>query len=249
MLSAPTIFRRAATALIATNLLGAVAASYCLVAARRAAHRGDDTFFALSDDVTRASQAQVAAERMVAVGRAYLLSTEPELLLRAQAADAKLTRTLTLLEQGAFDEDERRRLDDVNAAARGYRAVFATLLSDASMHGDPHLAATALRTRLIPARELLTSELDQLVGRRQASLNGQRVLARESSRRWMIAFVVLGIGALALSLSLVWYLWSALRIYRARLEEARSRPQSDLDRRRSGAPSRPRVRPMTRPVA
>ena len=71
----------------------------CFWAAQRASDRREQTLMALADDVIRVSQAQVAAERMVVVGRAYLLTKEPRLLARAQAASAKLEQTLQVLQQ------------------------------------------------------------------------------------------------------------------------------------------------------
>lgn len=237
-------FRRIAAALVVTNVIGAGAVSYCSVSARTAGRRGDDIFVALTDEVTRASQAQVAAERMVAIGRTYLLFAEPELLYRAQAADTKLSQTITLLDQSIVEQDERRGVDDVKAAAHAYRALFATLNSGASAHADSRVVASALRERIIPARERLLSALDRFVARRQAALNVRRVQARESGRRWMIAFVVLGIGEAGLSVSLVFLLWSALRTYGAWLAEADRRSRRELDHRgltssgtRSGGPA------------
>jgi hypothetical protein len=246
----PTLpFRRLAVAVVVTNVIAAAAVSYCSISARKAGRSGDDTFVALTDDVTRASQAQVAAERMVAIGRTYLLSAEPELLYRAQAADAKLARAIILLEQGTFDQDERRRMDDVKAAAHAYRALFATLNSGASLHEDPGVVAAALRERIIPARERLLSALDQFITLRQEALNARRAFARESGRRWMIAFVVLGIGGAGLSVLLVLSLRSALRTSGGRLAEADRRSRRELDRRLPATDSRSGGPAMFRPVA
>src|SRR5579862_979317 len=67
--------------------LTAVAVVGSVVLARDASDVLEGTLIGYADDLMHASQAQFAAERMVAVGRGYLLTREPELLARAKEAE------------------------------------------------------------------------------------------------------------------------------------------------------------------
>ena len=92
----PTLpsLKRAAVALVLLNALTVAVVVVCFESARHFQERSEEAVVSLANDMTQVSQAEGAAERMVAIGRAYLLANEPELLLRAQAADAKLGRTV-----------------------------------------------------------------------------------------------------------------------------------------------------------
>ena len=104
MMRAAKSVERAAFGLLLVNVVTVGAVLACLVMARRASETGDAALVALTNDVTRASQAQAAAERMVAVGRGYLVTHEPALLVHAQAAEAKLVRTLQTISSSAPPE-------------------------------------------------------------------------------------------------------------------------------------------------
>jgi CHASE3 domain sensor protein len=232
--------RRTAVALVATNLATGLAVVYCFLAARTAAGRGEGTYVRLTDDVIRASQAQAAAERMVTVGRGYLLTTEPELRIRALAADSKLARTLPLLEHGGAEGDESRSIEQLEASARRYRDLFATLLSDTSIPAEPRAVADALRKRLIPAREQLVADLDGLMMRRQTALDRLRASSHAASTRWAIALAVLAFIGVALSASLAWFVVACLRAAASQSEWIRDHfPISSRSPR-----SRPSIRPF-----
>jgi len=232
--------RRTAIALVVTNLATGVAVVHCFLAARTAASRGEETYVRLTDDVIRASQAQATAERMVAVGRGYLLTTEPELRIRALAADAKLAKTLPTLDDSArTDPEESRRVEELNASAKHYRALFATLLSDTSIRAEPRAVADALRKRLIPAREQLVNDLDRFVMRRQSALDRLRASAHTASTRWAILFAALAFVGVALSACLVWFVMSWLRASASELEWNHRRLPFSTRLSRPGTSTRP----------
>ena len=161
---------RAAIGLLMVNVATVGVIVSCLLTARRASDHGENALVALADDVTRASQAQAAAERMIAVGRGYLLTDEPELLARAQAAEVKLTRILRSIVANTAAADERLRLDPLMAAAKRYRDTFGTLLSGDDAPLEPKEVAESMRKQLIPARDDLVAGLDELVARRLGQL-------------------------------------------------------------------------------
>ena len=192
---------RAAIGLLIVNVATVGVVVSGLLMARRASEHGENALVALADDVTRASQAQASAERMIAVGRAYLLAHEPDLLARAQAAEAKLTRTLRTIVSTTAEAEERQRLDPLMVSAKRYRDVFVALVSGEHAPQEPRDVADSLRKRLIPARDELIAGLDALVARRLEQLESVRSSARE--RRAMTLDVVLVLGVLGVVGSLI----------------------------------------------
>src|SRR5205085_5052293 len=110
--------KRAAISLALVNAVTIAVTVGCFASARRFHERSEEAFVALANDMTRVSQAQGAAERMVAIGRGYLLTNEPELLIRAQAADATLARTLQTLVASTNGSAERPDLEPLLASAK-----------------------------------------------------------------------------------------------------------------------------------
>jgi hypothetical protein len=192
---------RAAIGLLMVNVATVGVIVSCLLTARRASEHGENALVALADDVTRASQAQAAAERMIAVGRGYLLTHEPELLVRAQAAEVKLTRTLRTIVSTTDEAEERQRLDPVMAFAKRYRDTFAVLLSGEKAPREPREVAESMRKQLIPARDDLVAGLDELVARRLGQLESLRSSARDL--RSTTLDVMLGLGGLGVVASML----------------------------------------------
>jgi hypothetical protein len=141
--------------------------------------------------VTRASQMQATAERMVAIGRGYLLTVEPELLARSQAAEAKLGRSLQTIAMGRDGSDDLS-LEPVLLSAKRYRDIFSALLSGEVVAREPREVANALRKRLIPARDDLLGELDELIGAKLGQLEAVRVSDRDERTRTMNVVAVTG---------------------------------------------------------
>ena len=198
------VFGGAAIALVLVNIATAGVVLACLRNVEHASEQNEGALVTLVDDVTRASQAQAAAERMIAVGRGYLLTHEPALLARAQAAEAKLTRTIQTIVSSASEGDERRRLDGVVAAAKRYRNAFGTLLSGEKAPHEPREVADALRRQLIPARDELVVALDGLVEQRLQRMEDLRSAGRARRARTVELMTLLGIVGVVASVFLVW---------------------------------------------
>jgi CHASE3 domain sensor protein len=196
---------------VIVNLVNIAVVVGGMVTTHRASQRGEDALVALVDDVTRASQAQATAERMIAVGRSYLLTHEPELLARAQAAEAKLTRTVQSIATGAQGSDEGPRLDTVIIAAQRYRHAFGALFSGEHSPREAREVADALRKQLIPARDELLVALDALVAHRQGRLEMLRLDARDRRARALEVMVGLGVAGIFATILLVWVLVGRVR--------------------------------------
>jgi len=198
------VFGGAAVGLVLVNVATAAVALVCLRNMEHVSEQNEGALVALVDDVTRASQAQAAAERMIAVGRGYLLTHEPQLLARAQAADAKLTRTIQTIVSSEPAGDERRQLESAVATANRYREAFSALFSGEKAPHEPREVAAALRKQLIPARDELVVALDGLVDRRLHRMEDLRSAGRARRARTVAVMILLGsIGAVC-SMLLVW---------------------------------------------
>ena len=73
--------KRAAVALVFINALTVAVVVVCFESARHSQERSEEAVVSLANDMTQVSQAHAAAERMVAIGRAYLLANEPEVVV------------------------------------------------------------------------------------------------------------------------------------------------------------------------
>jgi hypothetical protein len=195
---------RAALGLMLVSFVTVGTVITCLMTARHASEQGEGALVALADDVIRASQAQAAAERMIAVGRSYLLTREPELLVRAQAAEVKLSRMLQAIQSNAATRDEPRGLEPLLTAAGDYRETFAAVLSGEAAPREPSEIADALRNRLIPARDELIEGLDTLTARRLGQAEALRSSAHARRTTSVDLMLALGLAGVAATALLVW---------------------------------------------
>jgi hypothetical protein len=162
--------------------------------------QGDEALVSLVGDLARVSQLEVAAERMVAMGRGYVLTREPELLARAQAAEAKLELALPAVArgpQGALDGGLRERLLD---SADRYRALFQNLVVSPPAKGAPE-ADGVLRERLLPARDAFESNVEALAFHDQDRVSVLRAAKRDVA--WRIVRFMAPIGLLGIVASCV----------------------------------------------
>jgi hypothetical protein len=203
--------RRAAIGVLVVDVVAIAIITGRLQSARNTADSSEEAFVGLAKDVTRASQAQATAERMVAIGRGYLLTVEPGLLVRSQAADAKLARTMQGFSSGAAAGDDRTQLEPVLSSAASYRRIFSAMLSGASPPRGPYEVAHAFRKQLIPARDDLMSELDELITGKLERLEALRSTAREQRTNAMTVVVVTGMAGVLASAVLLFVLIGGVR--------------------------------------
>jgi signal transduction histidine kinase len=169
--------------------------------ARNAADTLERTLIAYADDLAHAARAQMAAERMVAVGRGYLLRSEPDLLVRVREAEGQLDIALQSLDRGEAVPHEEDLLGEVKRSAARYRQLLDDTFGATPGTEDRQAMANVLREKLQAAREDLADRLAELVAHRQAL----QVAARKEATRLATRSVriTLGLGSLALALSTV----------------------------------------------
>jgi signal transduction histidine kinase len=152
-----------------------------------------------ADDLMHASRAQLASERMVAVGRGYLLTRDPERLARAREAEAELAGALRSLERDDLTPRDRQLLREVQSSADEYRSLLDHALDVTSRGEDLEAVVATVQEDLIPARERLDTRLEHLVTHKQQLQTAARRNAEAAAARSV--HVTLGLGLLALFLS------------------------------------------------
>jgi signal transduction histidine kinase len=200
-----------AAALVASSLLS-----------RRSADERDRILVRYADDVTSAARVQTAAERMVAAGRGYLLTSTPELQTRVQAARHELDAALVDLDRDDATSTERDLQDFVRRTATRYGDRLEELIKTTSASEDRQSLAQVLRDRLLPLREDLNQSVEELVAHKRHLQEEARRRAGRLARRTVWATVWLGVVSLSLSLALAWRFTRRLaEIYRRERESAR----------------------------
>lgn len=132
-----------ATVITATTAIGSA------LFARGASTRREAILAAYAGDVTRAFQAQLAAEKMVASGRGYVLTPDTKELQRFHVAEIALDRSLDELEHLELSPQERNLLIRTKASASHYRALFDDIIES---RGHNTSARVAVFPRQAPAR-------------------------------------------------------------------------------------------------
>jgi signal transduction histidine kinase len=177
----------------------ALAIAGSAVIARNAEEVLERTLGSYADDLMHASRAQLASERMVAVGRGYLLTRDPERLARAREAEVELVDALRSLERSDLTPGDRQLLREVQSSAGEYQRLLDHALEVTSRGEGPDAVLAALQEGLIPARERLDARLEQLVTHKQQLQTAARRNAKAAAARSV--HVTLGLGLLALFLS------------------------------------------------
>ena len=179
----PRTLQRLCVALALTTTATAAAGIASQVWMRMTLARGDHLAPRLLEDVLRAGQAKVAAERMTVSGRGYLDDGRSELLSRARAAEAKLDLALEGLRASASISEEGGGLGRLPAALSRYREQFESIVVARAAGNDPETARVVMRERLMPARDEAEAELDAMMVRRRERLTALRAQRRDVAAR------------------------------------------------------------------
>jgi signal transduction histidine kinase len=196
---------------------------------RNTATRREQILTAFAADLTNAYQAQLAAERMVAVGRGYLLAPERDALNRFRAAETQLDASLDALDHPGVSRHERDLLTEAKRAALHYRTMFDDAIETRDSFGAAR--AEGLREHLLPARELLGARLEELVEHKRALQDAARRAARTMDAHAFELIGALGVAGVILSVLLAGAFTRHLgQIYR-REQDAATRARLAADAR------------------
>jgi len=212
--------RRASVGFGLVTLIAATTAIGTTIFAQDQAEKRDEVLDAYADDLVQAFRAQLAAEKMVAVGRGYLLVSEPEFLDRLNDAEEQLESSLRTLERPSLSARERALLAEVRNAAEQYRAIFDQIPITSSV--EPRARQRAiLREQLMPRRREVGARLEQLVEtKRQVQAEARRA-ARHMAARTFALVLALSAIAVALSVVLAWrFIQYLAAIYRREQDAA-----------------------------
>ena len=161
ILSGPRFVGRAAVGFGLVTAITALTALGSAFYARDASTRREQVLTVYATDLTNAYRAQLGAERMVAVGRGYLLAPDPTGLERFHVAEVQLDSSLDALDHVGVSAHERELLAQAKRSAVHYRTMFDDVIESGDQPGPAR--TEMLRDRLIPAREDLGSRLEELV--------------------------------------------------------------------------------------
>jgi signal transduction histidine kinase len=221
MRSSNDIARRAAAgfAMVAAITAAAIVASSLM--SRHAADERERILVRYADDVANAARVKAAAERLVAAGRGYLLTSTPEQRTRLQASRGELNAALDALEREDATSTERDLQAFVRRTVTRYEKQLDVLIKTAPSE-DRQSLAQALRDRLMPLREDLDGSVEELVAHKKHLQEDARQRAVALARRAVWATVWLGVISLSLSIGLAWVFTRRLAyIYHLERESSR----------------------------
>jgi signal transduction histidine kinase len=201
-LAEPRFVRRAAAGFGLVTVITALTAIGSALYARNAALTREQILTAYTTDLANAYQAQLAAEKMVAVGRGYLLAPDDKALERFHAAEAQLETSLGALDQVGLSSQERKLLADTKRSAHRYRAMFDDVIESRPGTGPP--PPLVLRDQLIPAREALGAQLEELVDHKRELQAAARRAGRRMDTHTSVFIGALGTAGALLSILLAW---------------------------------------------
>jgi signal transduction histidine kinase len=208
-------------ALVVGIAIGTTLAATRLV--RGSAARHERILLQYADDLTYAWQVQAAAERMVASGRGYLLTSDGDMLARVKDSEALLDSALAALERPDASPAKRELVGAVERAADSYRRQFAALVETTPSTEDRQSLAQALRQRLLPSRDALDGDIKMLMAHERRTQEDTSRRAALVAGRATAAMLVLGGAAMAMSAVLAW-------IFTRRLGEIQRRERQSARR-------------------
>jgi CHASE3 domain sensor protein len=214
--------KRATLALALMTGVTAVVAAVCFASAWTISRRDQEAWALLAGDVARIAQAEIAAERMVAIGRTYLLTNEPDLLARAEAAEAKLGRTVQELEERLSHRGYAEPLARISTSAAWYRERFEQVVSRSAPGESPAALATLLRGELLPARDRVHDALQALIAAREHRQTELRAAADDWASRTLRRLELFGPLAAIATILLAWFIIDKLGAMAAKSAPARN---------------------------
>jgi signal transduction histidine kinase len=219
ILTGPRFVGRAAAGFGLVMAITALTAISSALYARNASTRRELVLTAYATDLTSAYQAQLAAEKMVAVGRGYLLAPDDAALERFHEAEAQLDGSLDALDHVGVSAHERALLAQAKRSADHYRTMFDDVIESGDQPGPAR--TEMLRDRLIPAREDLGARLEELVDHKRDLQGAARTAAHRIDVGTFVFMASIGIAGAIVSLLLAWAFTKHLgQIYRREQDAA-----------------------------
>jgi signal transduction histidine kinase len=221
ILTEPRFVRRAAAGFGTVTAVTALTAIGSALYARDALNRRERILTSYTTDLTNAYRAELAAERMVAVGRGYLLAPDPDALGKFREAEAQLAASLDALDDAGLSAHERKLLARTERSAGRYRTMFDEAIEAHQDAGRPPTAM--LRDELIPTREALGAQLAELVDHKRQQQAAARGAARRMDAQIFAFMGAAGTAGVLVSVLLAWGFTRHLGDIYAREQDAATR--------------------------
>jgi signal transduction histidine kinase len=218
--------RRAGVGFGLVTLITAVTAVGTGLFAREDGEKREHALETYADDLALGFRAELAAEKMVAIGRGYLLVAEPALLDRLGAAEQELDRALQALERPRLSARETELLADVRGSAARYREIF-----DRAPAASTDEARASFQEQLALRRRDLGTRLAELVDHKRRVQIDARRSARRMAERTLVLILLSSAIAVACSVVLAWrFIQHLAAIYRREQETAERARQASAAR-------------------
>jgi signal transduction histidine kinase len=168
-------------------------------------------------EITLVERLRWSGELIVSAGRGYLISGDTAQLANLNLAGNELDRAVDELDTTELSPVGVMRVETVRVAATRFRAIQDRLLRERARDSLSDIA-DRFETELVPARQVLRSALDQLVGHKTALL--ETVYAQANERRARLGAWTYGLLTTLVcgSLAVAWV--SASRLARTYRREA-----------------------------
>ncbi|MBI2933670.1 MAG: histidine kinase [Planctomycetes bacterium] len=160
----------------------------------------EDILIDYGEDLVLAERLRFDAEQIVATTRGYLLSGDPELLSKQQAAHASFQEGLRLLVEKEQVPAAKTLLDQVAIDARDYEAASDRALTARADHPETAQLLRLFDEDLLPSRRRMEESLQAFLSSEKQQLESGYRHARQLTSRAMI--LVVGLLAVGLLLSL-----------------------------------------------
>jgi signal transduction histidine kinase len=222
MRSSNDIARRAAVgfAMVAAITAAAIVASSLMTL--QASSQRERILTRYADDVANAARLKAAAERLVAAGRGYLLTSTPEQGARLQASRGELDAALDALDRDDATATERDLQGFVRHTAKRYEDQLDALIKTTPASEGRQSLAQVLTDRLMPLREDLDGSVEELVAHKRHLQEEARHRAMGLAHRAVWTTVWLGVASMSLSMGLALLFTRRLAaVYRLERESSR----------------------------
>lgn len=194
---------------------------------RRAASEHERMLEAISRAQLAAVRIELDTERLVSASRGYLLTTDASTLEHLEVAEAHIERATNELLRTRNAAELSAQLVELKAAVSGYLSAFRRLESQSRTTENREAFSALVESELLPRRAELRERVERLIGYTDRLLDEERALARADVAAQVRALAGAGVGGVALSLLLAWWIvrrldavYEAERTAKSRAERA-----------------------------
>jgi signal transduction histidine kinase len=223
--------RRIAASFALLMLVGVIVVAIGVVMLRTTTRTSADATRRHAQDVIAVERLRYRTEHLVAVGREFILTGNPQDLARVQEVRAELLEDLDLVRDQIATPEGMRRIQQVRAATHAYETKLFTIFSQRLVVPQGVPVDLDLNEQLRPLRETLRDSLEEFVRYKEARFDESAVRTEHEIVRATWALGSAGFIAFVMSLILAGVVTRRLSALYARERQAVARAQSAASQR------------------